>query len=100
MRLKGVDHVTVSPALLYELARTPAAGVETRSWFNEPAENTEEEEAEMEKDYERVCEDESAYRMAFTRSKRGQDERKLVDAINIFADMQDKMEEMVRGFLK
>lgn len=100
MRLSGVDHVTVSPPLLFELAKTPAAGASARSWFAEQADDTKEkEEAEVEQYHEQVCEDESAYRMAFTRSKKGQDERKLVDAINIFADMQDKMEELVRGYL-
>jgi hypothetical protein len=34
--------------------------------------------------------------MAFTRAEGGEAERKLVQAINIFADVQDEMEGMVR----
>jgi hypothetical protein len=45
---------------------------------------------------EAILRDESLWRMAFTRAEGGEAERKLVQAINIFADVQDEMEGMVR----
>lgn len=38
----------------------------------------------------------SAWRLAFARSDGGQSEGKLSQAISIFADMQDKLEEIAR----
>lgn len=97
MRLAGVHHITVSPRLLAELAATPAVlasatVVDTPStWFSEHHADD-----ASPVDYSHVVRDEDAYRMAYTRSKGGENERKLASAINIFADMQDRMEELVR----
>jgi hypothetical protein len=52
--------------------------------------------AEEKKRLEAVVRDESLWRMAFTRADGGASETKLVQAINIFADVQDQLEEMVR----
>ena len=40
--------------------------------------------------------DEARWRMAFTRAEGGKCETKLVQALNIFADVQDRLEELVR----
>lgn len=100
MKLAGVDHITVSPPLLAQLASMPSvlasAAVDTpATWFSE----VEVDEA-VDADYEGVVGDEAAWRLAFTRSKEGANEKKLTDAINIFANMQDGMEEIVRAQLK
>ena len=88
MQLAGVHHITVSPPLLAELAATPAEGWKGQNIFarhaNEPP--------------RAVPLEVSAWRMAFTRSKAGKNEVKLIQAINIFADMQDQLESMVKDF--
>lgn len=97
MKLAGVHHITVSPPLLAELASTPttqtsATAVDNpATWFK----NDDAEEA-VNVDYGSLVRDESAYRIAYTRSKGGANEKKLTDAINIFADMQDQLEEIIR----
>lgn len=96
MKLSGVDHITVSPPLLAELASTPgrsaSAIVDTPvPWFQ--GEDLDE---DADHDYASVVNHEAAYRIAFTRSKGGANEKKLTDAINIFADMQDKLEDIAR----
>lgn len=96
MRLKGVAHITVSPPLLAELAATPAeqAGAEV-AWFqHKDGEGAAEADAKL----AALVKDEARYRMAFTRSKEGRNEGKLTSAINIFADMQDGIEALVRKY--
>lgn len=52
---------------------------------------------------EKLMEDvreEAKYRIRYTRLKDGKAEKKLVDAINIFADCQDGSEELVKRYSK
>ena len=97
MMLAGVHHITVSPPLLAELAATPAAGVAGDAWFGRSDGDGDE---AVDSDYSEIVTDEAAYRIAYTRSKDGANEKKLVDAINIFADMQDGIEGIARKHLE
>ncbi|KAB5578146.1 hypothetical protein GE09DRAFT_1088664 [Coniochaeta sp. 2T2.1] len=91
MQLTGVHHITISPQLLAELAATPvpAGGWKGQSLFGSDVKHP---------PPVTVPTEESEWRMAFTRSKAGKSEGKIVQAINIFADMQDRLEGMVREF--
>ncbi|KAK8064442.1 transaldolase [Apiospora phragmitis] len=83
MMLAGAHHITVSPPLLKKLAETPAnpwRATRARSSFA---------------DYSAIVDDESAWRLAFTRSANGQSEGKIIQAINIFCERQEKLEELV-----
>ncbi|KAG4291280.1 hypothetical protein FPRO06_03166 [Fusarium proliferatum] len=94
MLLAGIQHVTISPNLLNGLASAElstwngklgeyfAQGPTKKSW-----ETT---------DYNALVRDESSWRMAFTRSSFGTSEGKIIQAINYFADFQDKLEELVK----
>ncbi|KAF5544767.1 transaldolase [Fusarium mexicanum] len=94
MQLAGIQHVTISPNLLNGLASTQlstwngklgehfAQGPANKSWET--------------KDYNALVRDESSWRMAFTRSGFGTSEGKIIQAINYFADFQDKLEELVK----
>ncbi|KAL9571788.1 hypothetical protein ACKAV7_004112 [Fusarium commune] len=94
MQLAGIQHVTISPNLLNELASADlstwnsklgeyfAQGPAKKSWET--------------KDYNALVRDESSWRMAFTRSGFGTSEGKIIQAINYFADFQDKLEELVK----
>lgn len=91
MMMAGADYVVVAPPLLYEL-RDTVAGPDFReeypSVFDEPADAS---------TFDTACvKDEATWRMAMTRSKGGQNERKLSEAINIFCDFQLKLEELMR----
>ncbi|KAG5936574.1 hypothetical protein E4U53_000202, partial [Claviceps sorghi] len=100
MQLAGIQHITISPPLLDELAATDAAtwtgnlgeyfaqGPDDRSWDagRRAAE-----------DVAALVQDESAWRLAFTRSGFGASEGKIIQAINYFADFQDKLEDLVEG---
>lgn len=99
MQLAGAHHITISPPLLAELAATPAAApslVAKKLWMDAAGDGAN---AGADAVYASLVADEAAYRMAFTRSAGGENERKLSDAINIFADMQDAMEALVRPLL-
>jgi transaldolase len=94
MQLAGIQHVTISPNLLHGLVSTElsawngklgeyfAQGPANKSWET--------------KDYNALVKDESSWRMAFTRSGFGSSEGKIIQAINYFADFQDKLEELVK----
>ena len=94
MQLAGIQHVTISPNLLRGLASTDlsswkgtlgeyfAQGPANKSWET--------------KDYGALVKDESAWRLAFTRSGFGSSEGKIIQAINYFADFQEKLEELVK----
>ncbi|KAM0291523.1 hypothetical protein ACHAO9_003648 [Fusarium lateritium] len=94
MQLAGIQHVTISPNLLNGLASAElsacngkigdyfAQGPSNKSWET--------------KDYHALVKDESAWRIAFTRSGFGSSEGKIIQAINYFADCQEKLEELVR----
>jgi len=91
MQLAGVHHITVSPPLLAELAASKDQRLKNRGrGFFDDVEDSD--------TYDNVPRDESGWRMACTRSKTGKSEGKLIQAINIFADMQDRLEDMVRSF--
>lgn len=122
MQLAGLRHITVSPPLLAELAATPAAGwtgtvgqavnVASPPAPAAVAPNTADVATpivpaaggaalpvlgpQIRAQLEALLGDESLWRIAFTRSDGGRSETKLVQAINIFADVQDKLEELVR----
>lgn len=90
MVLAGVHHITIAPALLLELATTPAGSLVTKSLFDVEAPGP----AAKPRFFGTQAGD-MEYRMAFTREDGGEGERKLAQAINIFCDMQDKLEAMM-----
>lgn len=103
MQLAGVHHITVSPPLLAELAATAIEGWRGREsigWAHKEAysERTETETRVWSGPESTIPGDESAWRLAFTRSGAGRNEVKIIQAINIFADMQERLEEMLRKF--
>ncbi|KAI0827525.1 transaldolase [Hypoxylon sp. FL0890] len=87
MKLAGVHHITVAPHLLTKLAETPA-----NPWDGETGSVLEDATSEGLGDYSSILEDESAWRLAFTRSQEGKSEVKNIQAINIFCDKQDALE--------
>ncbi|KAK7983325.1 hypothetical protein PG989_010727 [Apiospora arundinis] len=91
MMLAGAHHITVSPPLLKKLSETPANPWEgdTGSVFQKQTGD------DAFADYSAIVEDESAWRLAFTRSANGQSEGKIIQAINIFCEKQEKLEELV-----
>ncbi|KAG6367797.1 hypothetical protein INS49_001992 [Diaporthe citri] len=89
--LAGVDHITVSPPLLAQLSDTRCNDYEGDiGSVLETAENTADE------DYTAILQDESAWRLAFTRSGRGTSEGKIIQAINIFYEMQVNLEALIK----
>ena len=92
MRLAGAHHITVAPLLLAKLAETPANPWEgdTGSVFKDHKAD------EAFGDYSGIVDDESAWRLAFTRSLSGKAEGKIVQAINIFCEKQEGLEELAR----
>ncbi|WVR09468.1 hypothetical protein IAU60_006535 [Kwoniella sp. DSM 27419] len=96
MKLAGVHHITVSPPLLAELASTSGALASATTDTIAPSFKVNSEEGSFDtKALNELVKDESRWRMAYTRSKNGENDRKLSSAINIFANMQDGMEELV-----
>ncbi|TGO86921.1 hypothetical protein BPOR_0266g00040 [Botrytis porri] len=91
MTLAGVDHITIAAALLRDLAATAVEGYEVKSLFD----GHEREEAQS--TALNFDNDESLWRISFTRSGKGEAERKLSQAINIFCDMQTQLEAMFQG---
>ncbi|KAF5694544.1 transaldolase [Fusarium denticulatum] len=94
MQLAGIQHVTISPNLLNGLASTDLStwnGTLGEYFAQGPAKKSWET-----KDYNALVRDESSWRMAFTRSGFGTSEGKIIQAINYFADFQDKLEELVK----
>ncbi|KUJ23345.1 transaldolase [Mollisia scopiformis] len=88
MVLAGVHHITIAPGLLKELAAAPASSLSVTSLFDEATTKA--------LPFVSYKDSEAAYRIAFTRSGNGEGERKLGQAINIFCDMQDKLEVMMK----
>lgn len=96
MSLSGVKHVTISPPLLRELNSTLVADssvskslFEDEVYIGKIAETISEQPLNL-------IDDEERFRMNFTRRDGGKQEIKQVKAINVFADMQMKLEEIVR----
>ncbi|PYI06097.1 transaldolase [Aspergillus sclerotiicarbonarius CBS 121057] len=85
--LAGAHHITIAPGLLEELAKPLKEEIHVASFFDTPMLD---EFAELKKPKSFV-DDESGYRLAFTRDAKGTSEEKLTQAINIFCDMQDKL---------
>ncbi|KAL2285180.1 hypothetical protein FJTKL_08403 [Diaporthe vaccinii] len=89
--LAGVDHITVSPPLLTQLSETRCDDYEGDiGSVLKAAENTADE------GYKAILQDESAWRLAFTRSGRGTSEGKIIQAINIFYEMQVSLEALIK----
>ncbi|KAI6082276.1 putative transaldolase [Hypoxylon rubiginosum] len=91
MNLAGVHHITVAPHLLTKLAETPA-----NPWEGDTGSVFKGDKEEELGDYSKILEDESAWRLAFTRSQDGKAEGKIIQAINIFCDKQDGLEDLAR----
>ncbi|CAD6593051.1 MAG: hypothetical protein ASARMPREDX12_006678 [Alectoria sarmentosa] len=94
MLLAGVDHITIAPTLLRELASTevdPSNTSNLPSLFDEIKTGADQIPPRLS-----YADDEEAFRMAMTRDANGANEGKLIQAINIFCDVQLKMEAMMR----
>ena len=96
MQLAGAHHITVSPPLLAELAATSAEDWEGRGVVGQTLKNAPVQLPAASKLLDEVIKDEAVWRLAFTRSNNGRSEGKIIQAINIFSDMQDQLEAMVR----
>lgn len=97
MKLAGLHHITVAPALLKELANE-----DTKSWNGAAVTGKAFREAVStppitDSVAHRIVRDEASWRLAFTRSKEGRNEGKNIQAINIFSNFQDELEELVRS---
>lgn len=96
LQLAGVHHVTISPILLSELSRLDAttANNDLGDYFavTQPPENL-----DLAK-YSTILENESSWRLAFTRSGFGTSEGKIIQAINYFSDFQEKLEEIAGSY--
>lgn len=96
MQLAGMHHITVSPPLLSELGATPAAGWHGLGSIGKVAGSAS---PVTDADVQRlhaIIHDESRWRLDFTRSDGGKSETKLIQALNIFCDTQDSLEELAR----
>jgi transaldolase len=91
--LAGVDHITISPPLLTQLSNTPWHCDDYKSEIGSILATTE---GDVHEDFAAILQDESAWRLAFTRCGRGTSEGKIVQAINIFYDMQINLEALIR----
>lgn len=108
MQLARIQHITVSPPLLAELAATPAAGWPGAARIGEVVANTAAGmasgiappdlavNADRGAELDALVRDEGRWRMAFARAAGGAAAAKVVQAINIFADMQERLEEIAR----
>ncbi|ROW14211.1 hypothetical protein VPNG_04325 [Cytospora leucostoma] len=92
--LAGVDHITVSPPLLKELAATHVQ--DYKGDIGSVLKTAGSANVKGKGEYEVILRDESAWRLAFTRSEGGKSEGKIIQAINIFYSMQEKLEAIVR----
>ena len=95
----GAEHVTVSPALLGEMAATTANGDGDGVDWGKGFVDEDEVERLAGMDWGSVVRDEAAYRLAVTMDADGASEKKLVDAVVIFCRMQRGLEELVEGYL-
>lgn len=89
--LAGVDHITVSPPLLAQLSNT-----RFEDYKGEIGSVLRATEDDVKEDFAAILQDESAWRLAFTRSGRGMSEGKIIQAINIFYEMQINLEAMIK----
>ncbi|KAL4993725.1 hypothetical protein BDV10DRAFT_198094 [Aspergillus recurvatus] len=88
--LAGAHHITIAPGLLLQLS-TPVSGPLPASLFDSgpPSPGP--------KAMVSYVNDEAEYRIAFSRSDNGSGGKKLVQAINIFCDMQNKLMRLFKG---
>ncbi|MCJ1249404.1 hypothetical protein MMC30_006628 [Trapelia coarctata] len=93
MLLSGADRMAISPHVLKELSETNYASKVTRepSLFTGPSSKYAHAPKRM-----HFENDEAKFRTAVTRSDGGENERKLVQVINILCDVQLKLEEMMK----
>ncbi|UKZ49221.1 hypothetical protein TrVGV298_003465 [Trichoderma virens] len=92
LQLAGVNHITISPILLHALSRLDVSTTTKKlgQYFtDEPAVDSLDS-----KKYANILHDESAWKLAFTRSGFGTSEGKIIQAINYFSDFQEKLEEL------
>ncbi|KAL7906035.1 hypothetical protein GGI35DRAFT_458610 [Trichoderma velutinum] len=92
LQLAGVSHITISPILLHALSR-----LDTSRTTKKPGQYFADEPAAdilSAKKYVTILQNESAWKLAFTRSDFGTSEGKIIQAINYFSDFQDKLEEL------
>ncbi|ETS73126.1 hypothetical protein PFICI_15071 [Pestalotiopsis fici W106-1] len=92
MLLAGAHHITVSPPLLKKLAETPA-----NPWEGETGKVFNEVNMSLLDEYSHIPRDEPSWRLAFTRSANGQSEVKIIQAINIFCEKQEGLQELARS---
>lgn len=89
MSLAGADNITINARLLQKLYETPTGpGVATEypSVFDKTPDLIE----------KLSFKNGEEFRIAMTRSRHGMNDRKLSEAINVFCDFQEKLEEMMR----
>jgi transaldolase len=91
MALAGAKHITIAPLLLNELAKT-----ECDDRYAETFPSLFDKEANTEALSLFTFADEAHFRMAMTRRNGGKEEGKLIHAINIFCDMQQSLEDVMR----
>ncbi|KAL6888028.1 hypothetical protein GGI43DRAFT_416946 [Trichoderma evansii] len=96
LQLAGVHHVTISPILLNELSRLDATTVNSN--LGEYFAVTLPTESLDPTRYSTILENESSWRLAFTRSGFGTSEGKIIQAINYFSDFQEKLEEIAGSY--
>lgn len=101
MYLAGAQHITIAPALLQALATTPAPSTEEIN-ANYPSlfRQTPPTQASDSRELMNYLGNETIYRLAITRRDAGKQEKKLIDAINIFSDMQEKLEALMQKILE
>ncbi|KAI1429209.1 transaldolase [Xylaria sp. FL1777] len=90
MMLAGVAHITVSLPLLHELSKTAASSWEgdVGSVFKTVSSETQDIESAS-------AGDEKTWRLTFSRDQGGKSEEKLNDAIKLFSEKQDALEDFV-----
>ncbi|KAB8274087.1 hypothetical protein BDV30DRAFT_226190 [Aspergillus minisclerotigenes] len=88
--MAGVDHITITPNLLQQLSQ-PNSVPQIQSLFDSDTP------AVLPPSSLSFVNDESAYRLAFTRDLHGASEEKLTQAVNIFCDMQDKLVQIMKS---
>ncbi|KAJ8114103.1 hypothetical protein ONZ43_g4987 [Nemania bipapillata] len=94
MMLAGINHITVSPLLLQELDKTPAD-----SWEGAIGSVFENTSSEAEDVDHGSIEEEAAWRLAFSMDQGGRSEAKLNDAIKLFSEKQESLENLVRSYI-
>jgi len=81
-----VHHITVSPPLLKELNETLGTG--------KKAAFPKDDKVAESFTFDDILRDEAKWRMAHTLSNKGDDEKKIIQAINIFVEMQRGLEKI------